>query len=292
MKTILVLTDFSQAAYNAAVYALKLAKFLKADIKLCHAFNVPAEAPMAAQVAWPLENYSSLKIETDEELHFIEEQLLKELGIQKESSGFQPVITFVSEVGSVTEVARNLVNEQKMPLVVMGTSGTGGLSLFLAGSNCREMIDKACFPLLLVPSGATFKNIGKIGFATDLSGQDIDVIHSLAMVARMFNAEILISHVTDEKFEHQEHQHQIDSFLNEVTCKINYGKIYYRHIKQRSVDSGLDWLTEHGQLDMLSMVHRQHNVFSRIFVHSHTQKIARHIELPLLIFPDDYHSII
>ena len=34
MKTILILTDFSQPAYNAAAYALQLAKHLKADIKV------------------------------------------------------------------------------------------------------------------------------------------------------------------------------------------------------------------------------------------------------------------
>jgi len=44
MKTILVLTDFSQPAYNAAAYALQLAKYRKADIELAHAFKVPAEA--------------------------------------------------------------------------------------------------------------------------------------------------------------------------------------------------------------------------------------------------------
>ncbi len=292
MKTILVLTDFSQSSYNAAVYALQLAKHLKAHIKLCHAFKVPAEAPAAAQVAWPLENYSAFKIETDEELRFIAETLSKELDAEKGSSAFKPLITYTSEVGSVTEVVRNLVNGQKLSLVVMGTSGTGGLTHFIMGSNCREMIDKACFPLLLVPFNATFKDINKIGFATDLSVGDIDIIHSLAGGARMFNAEILISHVTDEKFEDKEHQHQIDDFLNDVTCKIDYHKIYYRNIKQRSVDTGLEWLTGHVQLDMLCMVHRKHNAFARIFVNSHTQKIARHIELPLLIFPGDYHSII
>ncbi|MDB5135001.1 MAG: universal stress protein [Mucilaginibacter sp.] len=292
MKTILVLTDFSQPAYNAAIYALQLAKQLKAEIKLCHAFKVPAEAPVAAQVAWPLENYSSLKPEADEKLHFLAETLSKELVSGKESLAFKPLITYTSEVGPLTEVARNLVNEQKLSLVVMGTSGTGGLIHFIMGSNCREMIDKACFPLLLVPSNINFKYITKIGFATDLSGRDMDVIHSLAGVARMFNAEILISHVTDEKFDDQKHQHQIDNFLNEVTCTINYHKIYYQHIKQRSVDSGLEWLTEHGQLDMLAMIHRQNNAFSRMFLKSHTQKMARQIELPLLVFPDDYHSII
>jgi nucleotide-binding universal stress UspA family protein len=290
MKTILVPTDFSQPAYNAARYALELAKILEANVKLCHAFKVPAEAPMAAQVAWPLENYSTIQSETEEELRFLAEQLSKET--VNEPSTYQPLITYSSDIGSVAEVVRNLVNEEKLILVIMGTYGSGGLSHFLLGSSSRDMIQKACFPLLLIPQHVKFKRISKIGFATDLTSGDIEIVNSLTSVARMFNAEILISHVTNEKFDDKDHQNKIDSFLNDVTCKINYPKIYYRHIKHRSVDLGLDWISEHGQIDMLVMVHRQHHILNWIFQKGHTQKLATHIELPLLVFPEGFHSII
>lgn len=290
MKTILVLTDFSSAANNAACYALQLAKIMKANIKLCHAFKVAAEEPVAAHVIWPLENYNSVKSETEQELRFFAEQLLWKNESATNSSDFKPLITYTAEVGSITEIARNLVNEEKLPLVVMGTTGTSGLTHFIMGSNCRDMIEKGDFPLLLIPAGYKLGTIRKIAFATDLTPGDINVIHSLSEIASVFNAEILISHITNEKFDNSEHQHKIDLFLNDVTCKVNYHKIYYRPIKDRNVNSGLEWLTEHGQLDMLAVVHRQHNLFPWMPKKSHTQKLAKQIELPLLVFPDDYHG--
>ena len=41
MKTILVPTDFSEEARNAAEYAVKLAKEVKAKVILFHTFQVP-----------------------------------------------------------------------------------------------------------------------------------------------------------------------------------------------------------------------------------------------------------
>ncbi|WP_419701530.1 universal stress protein [Mucilaginibacter sp. NFX135] len=289
MKTILVPTDFSAPASNAACYALHLAKSMKTGIRLCSAITVPAEAPMAPQVAWPLEDYTSIKSFVTEQLELSVEKLEQKLEEQVEglSPGYQPAIGYSSEVGSVTEVIRNTMDEQKMSLVVMGMSGAGGFSRFFLGSNSRDMIEKATFPILLIPGDFIYQPIKKIAFATDLSKGDIEVIHSLAGMARYFNAEILVNHITDEKYEKHAEQREIDDFLAEVSDKVNYPKIYYRHVKSIDVDLGLNWLYEHSQIDMLAMVHRPRHFLSKLIGGSHTQRLAKHITIPLLVFPPD-----
>lgn len=282
MKKILVPTDFSQPAHNAASYAINLAKGIKANVELCHAMMVPAEAPMAAQVAWPLENYASIKKQATYELKFLANKLAGEEKIL-EGDNESPEITYSSEVGSVGEIVKDMVDSQSINLVVMGMAGASHLTRFLLGSNSLDIINKASFPVLLIPKNAAFNGIKKIAFATDLSIQDIEVIHSLAGLARQFNAEILITHVATEKADQQ----KIDAFLSEVTCKINYHRIYYRDIKDKSINTGLSWLTQHAQIDMLVMVHRQHNFFYSLFKSSHTQQLARHIHIPLLVYPED-----
>ncbi|WP_295711446.1 universal stress protein [Mucilaginibacter sp.] len=294
MKTILVPTDFSAPANNAPRYALHLAKGMKTGIRLCSAISVPAEARMAPQVAWPLEDYTSMKNFTTEQLELSVEKLKQKLKDQAEGlpPDYQPAIGYSSEVGSVTEVIRNVVGEQKMSLVVMGMSGAGGLSRFFLGSNSRELIEKANFPVILIPADFIYKPIQKIAFATDLSKSDIEVIHSLASMARYFNAEILVSHVTDEKSENPRKKQDIDNFLSEVSDKANYPKIYYRHVRSVDIDSGLNWLYEHSQIDMLAMVHRPHNFLSKLISGSHTQRLAKHITIPLLVFPPDCCAVI
>lgn len=288
MKTILVPTDFSAAADNAARYALRLAKCLHTGMELSHAFAVPLEAPGAAQLAWPAEDYSSLKEQVTSDLSALSDKLEREERGVSSPQSYHPRVGYSSEVGTVKDMIRNKVAEQQLNLVVMGMSGAGGLSRFFLGSQSRELIEVATFPVLLVPKNAVYTPVRKIAFATDLGVEDIEVIHALAGLARLLNAEILITHCTNEKYEPVSHAGQVDEFLAGLTAKADYDKIYYRHVKSADIDRGLDWLSEHGQVDVLAMVHHPRHFLNKLLSGSHTQAMARHIHIPLLVFPPAY----
>lgn len=283
MKKILVPTDFSPPAENAAVYALNLAKSISANILLCNAIRIPASAPLAAQVTLPLVDYNSLKEEVTLNLDELSQKLkMDDVGA---SLPVYPTIQYKSQAGSVNTVVKHIFEQEKACLVIMGLSGEGAISSFFLGSNSRDLIDRANFPIILVPAKSKFNGIRKIAFATDLNESDIEVIHCLAGFAAHFNAEILLAHVSENRAEDAAHQRKLTAFLSDVTCKINYPRIYYRHINQRDVDQGLDWLAVHGLIDILVMVHRHNNLIGDLFHRSHTQKVARHIDIPLLVYP-------
>ncbi|GAB3915893.1 universal stress protein [Mucilaginibacter boryungensis] len=291
MKTILVPTDFSPAAENAAGYALFLSQHLQADLLLTHAFKVPAETRVAVQAAWPLEDYEEIKLETNHELDLLRHKLEHEVKKEVYPPVYQSRITGITELGDVTTTIRNLVDQHHAPLTVMGMSGSGLMHRFLLGSASRDLLEKATFPVLLVPAKPMPNKLNKIAFATDLSKTDIDIIHSLTSLARPFNAEILIAHITDSKYDPAEHRQQVDEFLNEVTCKADYPNIYYRHVQSMDVDHGLHWLVKHGMIDMLAMVHRTHPVLEKLINGSYTQRVAKYIHIPLLVFPPDTHDV-
>nr|WP_294945313.1 universal stress protein [uncultured Mucilaginibacter sp.] len=280
MKTILVPTDFSPAANNAAKYAFNVAKQVNANIKLCNAIKVPAESVIAAQVAWRLEDKTSLKDAAEAELIYLAEVLES-----NSDGGFQPTVRYSTGVGDVTDYVRNLVDDDRINMVVMGMSGANVFSKFVLGSNTRDLINKADFPLLLIPKHHLYKPIKKIGFATDLSATDIEALHSVANFARYFNAQILVSHVMDVPADSQK---QVDVFLSEVTCKVDYPNIYYRSLQNDGVNAGLNWLTEHGQIDMLVMIHRNHGIFDI----GHTQKLAVKSKVPLLVLPEGFTKVL
>lgn len=285
MKTMLIPTDFSPAANNAAHYAFQLGKSIKASLKLCYAVMLPVEASMGQQVAWPLMDYSNLQKEANEKLRKLSVGLEANNGTVDPAVIEHPPVHYAAEIGTLTEVVKQQLKKDKANLVVMGTSGAGALSRFFLGSSSRELMDHADFPILLVPPGAEFQGMKKIAFATDLSEGDIALIHSLSHFARPFNAEIVIVHISPAGFDSDVHQDKIDAFLSEVTCKVNYPKIYYRHVKDMGVDEGLTWLTQHVAIDLLAMVHRRHHFMQRIFEGSRTKKMAGHLKLPLLVFP-------
>jgi nucleotide-binding universal stress UspA family protein len=285
MKKILIPTDFSVPAENAARYALGLAKEMKADVIICNAFKVPTEAPMAAQVAWPLINYTEVQQEVTSEL----DSLVKSLSSQSclaEESEYCPGLTYESSVGSVFEVVSSIVQKEKIDLVVMGIAGANGFTQLVLGSNSREMVERADFPLLLVPFEAEFKKIEKIVFASNLSKDELEPLQVLSGFAAELNAKIIIAHITNNEVDPGgKQQHEIDEFFQQVIAKVNFPDIKYEYLWNVDVDNGLDWIAEEKDVDMVVLAHHQHHLLHRMFVGSHTQKLSRHIKVPLLVFP-------
>lgn len=286
MKTILLPTDFSLAAKNAARYAMHLAREMKADLKLCTAVGVPVEVPVPAQVSTSLLNVEALEHQAAEELKHFAQQITQLDLLEGAAEAYHPEVDYEVGIGPVSYVICELATNHDVSLVTMGMTGAGGLGQFLFGSNSQAMVEAATFPVLFVPSGASYRKLTKIAFATDLTEADIVLIHVLANFARTFNAEILLVHISDQLQDSRPaYQKKIDDFLREVTNKVNYHKIYYQHLQNDTVDDGLACLASHEQVQMLVMVHRKQNILYRLFKGSHTQTIKRHIEIPLMVFP-------
>ncbi len=288
MKKILVPVDYSMYSNNAVHYAIAIAKTVHADIHLCHALEIAELSHMAGVMMWPMENFSELKEDSDEDLRAFIDQLKKDIEL---STPHFPKLTFSSKPGSVKQVIDQLISEEHIDLVVMGLAGAGGLDRFLLGSKSKDIIEKTIVPVLLVPKESNYSPFKKIAFATDLSECDLNSIHAIARLFALYDPEILLTHVDGQPSDFHDPLKPANVFLNRVTCKLNYSKIYFRHVNASDVEEGLEWLTHHGQIDMLAMVHRRTSTFSRILNGSHTQKLAKTIKLPLLVMPEDRTQI-
>lgn len=283
MKNILVPTDFSVAAENAAYYAISFAKAQKADVILCNAFKVPSESPMAAQVSWPLIEEVDLEIESDSSLNELVRQLSKEKTAVNDN--FSPQLTFESEKGEVCQVVKELVKRKNIDLVVMGMAGASQLVQWVLGSNSKIMIDKADFPVLYVPYVAKYKPIKTIGFSTNLSIDDLAPLQYLCRMAAAIDAEIIVYHITSYELDKAERAEGRNlNYYNEVIKKVNYDKIRFENIWHSDIDEGFRWIRNNKGIDLVAMVHRQHSLLDKLLNGSYAHKLSRFIEVPLLIF--------
>jgi nucleotide-binding universal stress UspA family protein len=285
MKTILVLTDFSIRADHAAHYALKLAQKIKANLLLCNITPAPAIEPMSSQVAWPGRNYEIFKEDSINELTELAERLNKQLNKDLVDGEFMPAIAKASKAGVVADIIEEIATYQHIIMAVISMHSPDVSGAFLLEDHANEIIEKANCPVLVVPFEAAFKGFKKISFATDLTHSGMDILHSLYGLTKYFDSEILITHVADQNSLDVEEQHVIKQFFDLEYSKINYPKIYYRAIKSNSVITGLDWLSEHTDIDLLVLVHRKRNFFQKIFDESVTQKLADHLTKPMLVLP-------
>jgi nucleotide-binding universal stress UspA family protein len=283
MKTILLTTDFSNSASDAARYGYNMARQIKANVVLCNAIIVPAEIPQAGMVTWQTTEYDVLIDDSANELN----RFKNELEQSAEGTGFKPKIKCTCEAGVVTEVLRNAAATEETDMIVIGSHKGGSLSRLFLGDHADLLIDSTTKPLLMVSPGTEFKRIKKIAFATDFKTleTDLKIIYELITWAKLLDAEILLTHVVHDKEATESLQKSLSECLLELSNKANYPHIYYRLIKNNRFEDGIDWLCEHGQVDMLAMVHRSRNFFAELFGTSHTKKVAGHLHLPLLVFP-------
>ena len=283
MERILISTDFSANATHAAEYGYNLAKHLKANVALCNAVLVPAEMPQAGVVVWPMDEYDNLIKGSADDLLQLKHNLQK----SDDEEHFKPSVSLINESGIVADVINNAVEHKKIDLIVMGTHGSGGAGALLLGNHSRNMINATTRPLLLIPPEAKIGPVKKIAYATDFKNpdEDLETIYKLIDFARRIYANVLITHVTTEENQTNKFQKWLHNLLVDLSNTANYPHIYYRIVRNDSAQHGLDWLCEHGHVDILAMLHRPHHFLDTILKGSYTQKMANHIPIPLLVFP-------
>jgi len=285
MKTIAILTDFSERAENAANYAYRLAQSLQANIILYDSFLVPSANPLAAQIAWPLEDYDQLYKDTENELEVFAGKLRKEFS-NGEQFTFKPIITCECHDGDLSPDLGELLTNKELVLLVMANHDKSIASLLLS-DHVRELLDRTPLPLLIVRDQHRFKKIKHIAFATDLSLTDIDVLQSLASFAKFTDAQITLVHIGPKN----SHEANVKNFMTEVSGKINYPHIYYRKMVSTHVMEEITGLDENNTYDLLVMVHRHKSFWEELFNQSDTQKMATQISLPLLVYPFPTQSL-
>ncbi|MFB9843839.1 universal stress protein [Mucilaginibacter ginsenosidivorans] len=280
---ILIATDFSATAAHAAEYGYLLAKQLKAGVFLCNTIVIPAEVPVSGIAFWSQGDSDTLLADSTEEL----KQLKAHLQQNDHTNTFRPPVDYINESGTVWYFVNNSAFKQQADVIIAGTHEEDGLGSLLSGNHTIDLIETCIRPLLIIPRTAAFKPIKKIAFATDLEypENDLQQLYDLIKLAKMLDAEILLTHIKNEADNAVKFEKRIEKFLAEVSDKADYHKIYHRIINQDKVESGLDWLCEHAQIDILAMAHREHGLLENIFKGSHTKRMAGHIAIPLLVYP-------
>ena len=157
MKTIIAATDFSPVATNAVHYALNMAKENGLSLILFHAYELPVvytDVP--------------INIPGEEELRKTAEDNLNELkqNLAHISSEQIKIYTQVSSGNTVTEL-KAYCKKINPFAVVMGALGKSALAQVLFGSTTLDAVRRLQWPVIVVPPGAVYRPVKKIGLACD-----------------------------------------------------------------------------------------------------------------------------
>ncbi|MFY7670233.1 universal stress protein [Tenacibaculum sp. MEBiC06402] len=273
MKNILIPTDFSKNATDAAKYTLNL--FENEKCKFYHLHSVDVEV-------------SRLNNLTHKFTQSIREEALIKLNKLKSyftitDTKFKNRQKTILSFSNLVDAVKNNTKKHNIDLVVMGTKGMTSLRKMFFGSNAVNVLNKTedC-ATLIVPDEMEFKTIHKIGFPTDLKSISPKVIEEMKFLAKLHNATILIMHIMDAENLSEDQRDNLEKLKKEFE-----GVDYYFHIMpmyDKIAEEILDFV-EDAEIDLLAITKNEHGFFEKIFREPVVEKLGHKITIPLMVVP-------
>ena len=273
MKTIIVPTDFSATAYNAARYALGLAAQLgTARILLYHAYELIVPIP-DVPTSIPMVDPNELQKASLEGLEHMKQDLLPILpdGVE---------LAYRADNNLLAASIDALSKEEKADLIVMGTTGGSQLEEILIGSNTIDVAKHTTCPVMIIPSNVSFQPIKRIVFACDFKKVGTGTpIYPLKRLLSEFQGELHVLNIDKEgkglAGDTPEASLLLDTLLEGYHPK-------YHFIDHPNVVEGIMEFADKEKADLIITIPRKHGLFESIFKRSRTAQLAFHTHIPML----------
>lgn len=270
MKTIIVATDFSAAASNAAMYAAGMALAIHADLFLLHVYQVPViyvDIPVAL---------AADDIQDDAEKNmtkFKEELLLK--------SNRQIQIESAVREGIFFEELKTICEYRQPYAVVLGTQGKTAAERVMYGTHAIHVMKHLEWPVITVPSGAKFASIKNIGLACDFNEVLGTVpVEEIKVLVNDFNAALHVLN-TGAKDEYSPDVLEQSALLQRMLGKITP---VYHFITDSNTDEGIIHFAGTNNIDLLIVLPRHHSLIDKLIHSSHTKQLVLHSHVPVMAF--------
>jgi len=271
MKAIVAPIDFSNASLNAARYAAELACSMHATLIL---FNICIIPLPFSEIPVPVEHMDITMAEAETEIRKFKEEL-------ENKHGGSLTITTEVRVGIFLAELQQFCEEIQPAAVVMGPNGTGEIERLFFGSNTLKAISGVKWPVLVIPEGAVFTSVRKIGIACDLRAVAESVpVSEIKDLIQHFNAELHVLHVSNDMPGPLSAGSQpAFSRLKEMLASLNPS---YHFMCRDDIDKGICEFAEKIKLDILIVIPHRHSLFGGIFHKSHTKALVLSSHMPIL----------
>ena len=275
MKKFLVPLDFSETSDNAFIYALELAKILKAELLLLHTFELPVIESQMMPINYAT-IYDSIQLTNFD--HFKEK--LPQLRAIAETHHLEHIaMNHILMDGDLLASIKKVIAQESVDMVVMGTYGAEGWFDSFIGTNTGSVISNVSVPVLSVPMGAQFSKIENIAFTTRFRKKDIEALVKLLLFAKKMKAKVKClyvktadSDVTAETIKRWQSHFEDEQHLQ------------FHIIPNENVIETIEDFLVSQEIDILAMLTYKRNFFVELFTTTTTQRLSYHVQTPILAF--------
>lgn len=275
MKKILVPLDFSETSDNAFVYALEMAKILKAELLLLHTFELPVIESQMMPINYAT-IYDSIQLANFD--HF-KEKLPQLRALAEQHHLEHTAMNHILMDGDLLLSIKKVIAQESIDMVVMGTNGAEGWLDSFIGTNTGSVISGVSVPVLSVPVGARFEKIENIAFTTRFRKKDIEALVKLMLFAKKMKAKVKCLYVKTE-----------DSDVTSETIKRwqshfeDEQDLQFYIIPNENVNETIEDFLVSQEIDILAMLTYKRNFFVELFTTTTTQRLSYHVQTPILAF--------
>jgi nucleotide-binding universal stress UspA family protein len=267
MARILLPTDFSTNALNAATYAVKLFGTEGNSFVLLTTYMMPHGT---ASTMWNINGL--LAQEAAQGLEAFAARLRSELG------DAAIVLETAVEHGDLPHVvARFAADAAPADLVVMGTQGASGLREVLMGTNTAAVIAGGSLPVLAVPENAEYRTPKRILLADDGGPVGKESLQPLLAIARWSHAHVSIVRVVQEDAPVSTGS---DSTYDLLMGGIPHSEQYH---SGEDAQAAISELADRTEADLVAVLHRQRGLFEGLFHRSTSKRMVMHTHIPMLV---------
>lgn len=273
VKRILVPIDFSETAENAFHYGLELAHFLGAGLQVLHVDSPASDLGHKLQLDRPVNNrdYKQRLIAALRDRHLRAKESMPEL----------EKLDVRTEVvsGQVVEEICRVASFEETDLVVMGTTGEGGLLGNWFGSISTQVARRASCPVLLVPDGVRFHQFDRVVYASNYHPMERRILPKVVDFILPFGSTVYFAHIREQK---QQAYQVLPESENNVFHQ-NGVTFQLTTIESPDVIEGLNCFAKDKDAKLMIMMTTRRPFFEDLFHRSATRRMIFNTRIPLMI---------
>lgn len=277
MKNIVIPTDFSDNAWDAIRYAIKLYDDISARFYILNTFKENTSISRISNEG----NTSNYKLQEEESIkgltkiqNHLDNYLLNDNHEYKT----------VSRKGHLLSTLKHMVSTKNIDIIVMGTTGAKGAHEMFIGSNAVKVIKgiDLC-PVLIVPKNYILNELKNITLAIDLKKNfGVFELNSLMDLQAIHQSKITILHITEtNQLNKNEIQH-----LNTIKSlfKNDSVSVMKKKIDGKIANTIIDFSKKH-KMDLICLVNSEKKFIQNLLEEPIVKKVNFLSEIPILTLP-------
>lgn len=282
MRKILVLTNFTENANHAATVAVSFCAQLYSNIILLNTFI--SRPVLAGFGSIPCSVVEMLwENESHKKLNFLKEDL-EELIKTLPADHHHPSIDCRYEEGSLRYQLEFFKNKKDIEFIIMSARAGSTMEHLLIGNDTSVVLNRASRPVIIIPGGTDLGQFKKVTFACDFNDTDLDAVHYLVQLGRIFHFQLEIVYVSLWEHNNEQNIERKTTFISQV-ARFGYPGITYRTIVGEELINRLNRLCKENKTDLLVLIHDRFSLLNRIFKSTNANELLKRQQVPVMIIP-------